>query len=418
VTQAQFWRGGVKTTLGANKTLFRAHPRFWSITASTSGIEITLPDADTLLPGYPVFVIANDGSVNDFDVLDGDGNLVVTVETGKVSFLALIENTSTAGLWYSNTSPLNSVSGGGITAYPMTIGGQDTLNDVYQFAYDTDTWSLTSNNGSNNGVVAGATAIIEQDAHISGNSGGASDCFERYTPTAFTALTDDPQRRDNGGDGEELSVSDDIAYFVSGDRSFTGRNTIGYYDKSLDSHTSRTNIPTTHHSGCFLLDKAGGTDFIWAGGSLQSVTTQAATTTVRQFDSVGNSWAVLTSMGTAKMNMSKGRDPNDDMVLYCGASNSADATYYDSVHVYDISADSFSALNVYAGGTASRMGGVEVTQNGFNYLCGGTAGGSNTPIDCYEHNVAADTYSSKATHSAGSSNLRGWQRGAFAAVGI
>lgn len=417
MTQAQYFRGGIKITLGADKTLHRVHPRYWMITASTSGVDITLPDATTLLLGYPVFVIACEGT-NAINIRDAGGTLLHALAVDTVCFLALLEQNDADGLWFCHVSPLNSIGGGGITAYPMTMNGLDTLNDVYEYQYDADTWSLTSNNGSNNTCVAPATALIEEDAHLSGNNGGATDSFERYTPVAFTALTDDPQRRDGGGMADSLGTATDIAYYFGGDKSFTGRNTSAYYDKSADTHTAQTNIPSTHHSGVLLRDIVGGTDFILLGGSLQSSVTPTSTTTTRQYDSVGNSWATLTVLGTAKMNMSKARDNNDDIVMYCGASNAADATIYDTVRLYDISGDSYTSLAAYSGGTASRMGGCEVPQNNFTYLCGGVSTGTNTPADNYEHNVGADTYSVKTDHTTGGTNLRGWQHGGFSAVGI
>lgn len=73
--------------------------RIYAITATTTGLKVTLPDARRLkLMGDACYTIANRGA-NTFTVRDADDNLVTTVTTGDACDLFLIDNTTDHGTW-------------------------------------------------------------------------------------------------------------------------------------------------------------------------------------------------------------------------------------------------------------------------------------------------------------------------------
>jgi hypothetical protein len=74
VSHATFRGGASYITLGVDGTVPYGGPRLWKVTASTTGIDIALPDLDDpeLPTGKKLLGFLNDGA-NAFDVNDSNG---------------------------------------------------------------------------------------------------------------------------------------------------------------------------------------------------------------------------------------------------------------------------------------------------------------------------------------------------------
>ena len=69
------------------------------VTASTTGLSITMPDARAVSEGIQVVFTAVGG--DDFDVVDNTGGAIITLSDGEAWVLYLTDNTTQAGTWRS-----------------------------------------------------------------------------------------------------------------------------------------------------------------------------------------------------------------------------------------------------------------------------------------------------------------------------
>lgn len=100
--------------------------RIIDATANAVGRTLTMPAADQVSVGTDS-LISNLGA-NDFDVLDNDGGVICTVESGKSQYIYVTDNTSAAGVWGviafgSTTSSPNAsaLAGLGLVAISTTL---------------------------------------------------------------------------------------------------------------------------------------------------------------------------------------------------------------------------------------------------------------------------------------------------------
>lgn len=85
-----FYGGSTERAIGANITLSTGIARLWSISASTTGLSVLLPDPADIPTGGPIFWITNEG-VNSFTVKDHLGATLTTLtqNTGCVVLLTV-----------------------------------------------------------------------------------------------------------------------------------------------------------------------------------------------------------------------------------------------------------------------------------------------------------------------------------------
>lgn len=84
--------------LTTNVTLHRKFPRFMDFWPSAKR-DINLPDARKMPLGGPWFAVSNSDNTNDLDIRDDGGNLVHTIQQGKMAFVFLIDNSTANGVW-------------------------------------------------------------------------------------------------------------------------------------------------------------------------------------------------------------------------------------------------------------------------------------------------------------------------------
>lgn len=71
--------------------------RFMNLTATTTALNVSMPDATLVSVGYDV-IIFNPG-LNSFNVVDFDGGAIATIAGGQTYYLLLNDNTTQAGTW-------------------------------------------------------------------------------------------------------------------------------------------------------------------------------------------------------------------------------------------------------------------------------------------------------------------------------
>jgi hypothetical protein len=100
--------------------------RIIDATANAAGRTLTMPAADQVSVGTDCLL--NNYGADDFDVLDNDGGVICTVESGKAQYIYITDNTSTAGTWGiiafgSTTTSANAsvLAGLGLVAISTTL---------------------------------------------------------------------------------------------------------------------------------------------------------------------------------------------------------------------------------------------------------------------------------------------------------
>jgi hypothetical protein len=96
------------------------------VTASTTGLSITMPDARAVSEGIQVVFTAVGG--DDFDVVDNTGGAIITLSDGEAWVLYLTDNTTQAGTWRSfqlgatvSTANAAALAGAGLKAISTTL---------------------------------------------------------------------------------------------------------------------------------------------------------------------------------------------------------------------------------------------------------------------------------------------------------
>lgn len=90
--------GASVTSISSDLTLTSSSNRVQSISATTSGLNINLPDATTLSTGGPVFVFSNTG-LNSFGVVRNGGGTILTISPGVCIMMFLTSNSTAGGTW-------------------------------------------------------------------------------------------------------------------------------------------------------------------------------------------------------------------------------------------------------------------------------------------------------------------------------
>ena len=157
--------------------------RFLSLKATTTGLDVTLPDATTLRPGGdPQYTVLAEGS-NAFDIVDSDGGTVQTVSVGSWYELLLADNSTAAGTWLVRSGTY--AKGTGLTAARQPV--------ELTIASDSDDVILTNHalaNGWDGDSAAAVTVTIAAGVRIGSTSTNPADAamWSGAFPTGSTLL--------------------------------------------------------------------------------------------------------------------------------------------------------------------------------------------------------------------------------------
>ncbi len=404
-TQAEIFGGSDEQTFGSNIKVH--HKRAWVhvLTASTSGLEVSLPDATRISPGYPIIQIVNAGATNDFDIVDADGGAVttLTITTDNVATFALIDNSTTAGEWKFGKWTLNSTGAPAATIFPWTLGGSDSGGGRTPFKFDftANTWSASSNLSTLASTTAGG-ARIEGDGYITNGFAKDHEAFD--ADTAWSVKTDQQYNRDTC-QGAEQATTEDRAYYIGTNTSGSG-DLSDYYDKSGDSFTDVSDLPEQKHYNFVTSDLAG---YLYTGcGSSSYASTQNANDTVYRYDVSGDSFASRTAAGVAALLFAYAiaDSATKNVVKYGGRNKtSSSPTNFDDVERYNLSSDTWTTRSDFTGGTTHSGAATHIDENERSYIvCGTYSGGDGDSV--FYHTDLSDTYTSQQDHSNSSNNGR------------
>lgn len=95
--------GGSQVSSGTNITLTSASNRVESITLTTTGLTVSLPDATTLTTGGPTFILSGAAASNAGVFRDNAGNALTSLVAGTGYIFNLVDNSTAAGVWLVKT---------------------------------------------------------------------------------------------------------------------------------------------------------------------------------------------------------------------------------------------------------------------------------------------------------------------------
>jgi hypothetical protein len=144
--------------------------RIIDATANAVGRTLTMPAADQVSVGTDCLL--NNFGANDFDVLDNDGGVICTVESGKAQYIYITDNSDAAGTWgiiafgATTSSPDASVLAGlGLVAI------SSTLNQSHPASSFVNGYTFVASDRSQTKVWAsGSGAVTLPDAATIGNN--------------------------------------------------------------------------------------------------------------------------------------------------------------------------------------------------------------------------------------------------------
>ncbi len=104
VSEETFFGGAIFQSISSTLVLYPAK-RVWTIDDTSGSVTVRLPDAEFLQTGGPYFYILNIGS-NQFIVRDAIDTILVIFGTNKSLVVSLVQNGTTAGVWYTKESTI------------------------------------------------------------------------------------------------------------------------------------------------------------------------------------------------------------------------------------------------------------------------------------------------------------------------
>lgn len=144
--------------------------RIIDATANAAGRTLTMPAADQVSVGTDCLL--NNFGGNDFDVLDNDGGVICTVESGKAQYIYITDNSTTAGTWGiiafgSTTSSPNASALAGLGLVAIST----TLNQSHPASAFTNGYTFVANDRAQTKIwSSGSGSVTLPDASTIGNN--------------------------------------------------------------------------------------------------------------------------------------------------------------------------------------------------------------------------------------------------------
>lgn len=139
-------------------------------TANAAGRTLTMPAADQVSVGTDCLL--NNFGGYDFDVLDNDGGVICTVESGKAQYIYITDNSTTAGTWGiiafgSTTSTPNASALAGLGLVAIST----TLNQSHPASAFTNGYTFVANDRAQTKIwSSGSGSVTLPDAATIGNN--------------------------------------------------------------------------------------------------------------------------------------------------------------------------------------------------------------------------------------------------------
>lgn len=103
--QEVHYGGALSGDITGDYTILRGK-RVITLDPDANGYAAILPDATTLDKGGPHFFIINESATYNLLVKDDGGNLLDTMTTKEMAICALVDNSTSNGLWIVHLKPL------------------------------------------------------------------------------------------------------------------------------------------------------------------------------------------------------------------------------------------------------------------------------------------------------------------------
>ena len=100
--------GASDVTSAVNIVLAAGAARVQNVTMTVESKSVQAPSALNLGMGGPVYVVRNDGLLT-FTFIDAAANAIATVAPGREVSLYLLDNTTIAGTWFTESVAPNSI---------------------------------------------------------------------------------------------------------------------------------------------------------------------------------------------------------------------------------------------------------------------------------------------------------------------
>lgn len=390
------WAGRSLEITSATSITLGSRVRLYRVEMSASGQDVSLPDATHYLSlGGPAVVVWNTGS-NAYDLLDAaGGDLGISLAQDEVASCFLVAKDDAAGEWVVRVTPTDTIPDPPENDFLFTLGGFESAiqKEAWQYVHGTDSWSQqtdsTRHHISAPGGVSGGLAYVAGSSAGGGQTGVEHD---EYAPDTWTALTDVPNRSD-----ERSGAPDGGVLEVYG-RVFSPATQHDRYTISGDSWASGTAFPTDHRYG---VAERGSSGLIYVfGGNENFIAAWQGVQSNREHDTGADSFSSLTGLPTDQRARLGGFVLGGKVYAVCGTvdNNGPDL---DRVDEYDPGGDSWASRTAYPAGTTQQGPGAAARSVGIGYAVGGLGN-----IEC--HSYVVDTWTARADHGAGGTNLRGF----------
>ena len=405
-TQAEFHGGSIRLNISADLKLVRNVGGHWAwhVTATSGGLAVQLPDARTLIPGYPVIQVVNEGATA-FAIEDFDGSTVIaSVALDDVYTFALFDSSTAAGDWEESLFTQGAAPGPPATVFPWTLGGVDAGMNQNAWRYDfiDDTWSEPGGTSTDTHNFSGAFEVGGVGFLM--NTGAVN--LERWDPNAWSLLTGRDVSGLNANGASHLT--DDKGYMFGSSTNVVAVSA-DQYDVSDDSWTALTDMGEDLQRHAMNRGADADDKILYYGGTNSHAAFFNAVTTMDEYDISGDSHASLTSSLLDRLEVASTVDGDQDFWVY-GGSESGTGPQRDGVEQYDVSGDSWTTETLSPQGTHAGGGASRIAVNGLNYTVGGVGGTSNDDAT-FSHNPANDTYIAQTDHGAVTGNARGLSTG-------
>lgn len=344
---ARIFGGSHERSISSDLQLKRSDRKLQAVKPTTSGLAVMLPDATAMKPGPRRFAIWNDGT----DALDveafGGGALspALSVAVGDIAYLALYDNSTSAGGWDHETRTVGTAPNAQAAAFFYVFGGFPGPEDVREHNHQTNTWDAKSDFPSTNHSNAGSFSL-GASAIVVGDNTSPQDKVDQYTPSTDTHTAKGDAPFSNASSQAEAESG--MGYILGNisDQDLTASYTLGgdSWDTGL----------TTKPTDCF----DGGAATVDGEVYTPSGDSSAGTgDDLESYDPVSDAWTMQTGYSTGATRRFACFEQGD-LVRKVGGNEGDSVTIHDRHDEYNPAMNSWQARAVFPAGNRALCAGA------------------------------------------------------------
>lgn len=385
------WAGrALEFSIGADASL-GSRVRLNRITATTTGLEMSLPDARKYHTGGPILVVWNVGA-NSFDVVGADGGAVRTVAQNELLVCYLIDNTSAAGDWRTILEATDGVPLPPVNDFFYTIGAGDAAEFKLPIKYDhlLNSWAAGTA-GTYNHIDVPAVEFSNARAYIP--DGNSPYTVEQYDPDVWTVEGNATRNHTEGSASRDGTLGE----FYGGGQTAANMQKHERYTEATDSWASGTALTDRQRDGAAQRIETG--TIMVMGGTTSHLATWTANQTNYAHDTSGDTFTSKTSLPSVAR-AAFGRFLLGGDVFIAGGTTSNTATVvHDRLDSYELSGDAWTSRQAFPDGGRYQGPAGAARTTGTAYGVGGSGA-----VDANSYQV--DTWTAIADHPASGGQYR------------